>query len=852
MMHSNTTQSLLVFSLKHLWRNWRSGEVKVLAVSLVLAIAVVTAITVFANRMDQSLVRQSNSYLAADRVVQSRLAIPNEWAKQANNFSVNHTHIAEFSSMVFAKTNNPDDIAPMQLASIKAVGVAYPLRGELMISSIPFATGDAVATATTIPAPGEVWVDSRVLPLLDVKLGDEVVIGNRELTITQLVIREPDATVSFSALGPRIMMNVNDLPSTGVILPGSRVTYKLLLAGEDAGLQNFLAWLTPKLGNHYRIVELKQAQRNIGSALNRGARFLMLAGLIGVLLAGVAISISAQQFCARHIDQVALLKSLGSSTQKIRSIYTLQLIMLGMFTACVGILLGELIQQFITHSISVFFNVELLSASLFSYSAGVLTGFLCLLCFALPPLWYLPTVSPLKVLRREIVVSSVSVWLRGILGAGALILMIGFYSDDVSLTLAITTGLATIILIAALATIIFLYSGKKVSNRAGNIWRLASSNLLRYRSQTVTQVLVFSCALMLLMVLFSVRTNLLDEWRLQLPENTPNHFILNIAPYEREPVQALLNDKGVASSPTYPMVLGRLTRINNYLYQDSDRHLSNALRRELNLSWASTMAIDNDIVAGQWWDTWGGARLPSGEPVYGVSVEEDTANELGLKLGDTLSFSIGGLTLSAQVASIRSVDWNVMTPNFYFLFSPGALEDYAPNYLTSAYISPQDKTLINQLLRNYPTIVVLEVDRIIERIQSIVTQVSRSIELVLWLVLVGGILVLVAAVNASMEGRLQEAGLLRALGGSKRLILGSILIEFLLLGFFAGTLAVLGAEALMLSLQYFVFNQTVSPHYALWFGGPIIGALFIGSLGLLACRKVVVTPPNVVLRGLDS
>lgn len=839
--------SLLLFSLRYLWRNWRSGEVKILTLSVVLAVAVVTAITVFANRMDKSLVRQSNSYLAADRAVQGRLVVPDQWREESKNYRLQYSDTAEFSSMVFAgnEANNPNDTGAMQLASIKAVGEGYPLRGKLEISTTPFAVNDNVVTATAIPASGEVWVDSRVLPLLGVELGDSLIIGEREFTISQLVIREPDATLSFSALGPRIMMNINDLASTGVILPGSRVTYRLLLAGEEEDLIRFEEWLSPQLNNHHRLIELKTAQRNIGSALNRGTRFLMLSGLIGVLLAGVAISISAQQFAQRHIDQVALLKSLGAGAGQIRKIYTLQFIALGVFASVLGIVIGEGIQQLIAGSISTFFNVALLNASIFSYSAGLLTGFLCLLCFALPPLWYLPTVSTLKVLRRELVTSSVSLWLRGVLGIFAILLLIWFYSGDTALTLAIVVGLLVVISITACLALVLLKSGKKISGHAGNIWRLALANLMRYQTQTITQVLVFSCALMLLMVLFSVRTDLLDEWRLQLPENTPNHFILNIAPYEQEPVQQLFVDNNIDTSPMYPMVLGRLTGVNDYTYQDSDRHLSNALRRELNLSWADTMATDNKILDGHWWDQW-----QSIHSMQGVSVEYDTAKELNLEVGDRLQFSIGGLLLEAEVASIRSVDWNAMTPNFYFIFSPGALADYSPNYLTSAFIAPEQKLIINQLLRQYPTIVVLEVDRIIERIKSIVTQVSRSIELVLWLVLVGGVMVLIAAVNASMGSRLQEAGLLRALGSSQRLILGSLFIEFFILGLLAGFLGVLGAEALLLSLQHFVFNQAVSPHYSLWFLGPLSGAVLISSLGLLACRNVVATPPNVVLRSV--
>ncbi len=830
----------LGFAFKFLWRNWRSGEIKVLAAALALAVAVVTAIAVFADRMEQSLVRQSSSYLAADRVVEGRYVIPEPWLQQPKRYDLKQTRIAEFSSMVFYDEE-------MQLASVKAVGDGYPLRGKLAVSHQPFALDDGVFIAEGIPQLGEVWVDSRLLPLMNLNLGDSITIGNRDFVISQVLIREPDATNSFAVLGPRVMMNLNDLSSTGVILPGSRVTYRWLIAGEKNNIKRFENWLQTEITDHHRLISLQDAQQNIGAALDRGTRFLMLAGMIGVLLAGVAISIASQQFSFRHIDQVALMKSLGVSALQVRAIYFLQLVLLGIFASLIGVLLGEVIQQIITASIASLFKVVLLPASFWVYGVGFATGLLCLLGFALPPLWHLPKVSPLKVIRRELEASNIATWLKGLLGAVTLIVFIGFYSNDIGLTLSLMGGLSVVILSSTVLANFLLSLGQQLGSRAGSIWRLALSNLRRYQGQSITQIIVFACALMLLMVVFSMRTSLIDEWRLQLPEDAPNHFILNIASSETAEVKSLFIKNDFIVSPIYPMVLARLMKKNDYTYKEEDRDLSNVLRRELNLSWAEEMAPDNQLVEGEWWDSWSGKVLSTG-----VSIELDVAEELDIKIGDIVSFSLGGLTLEAEVASFRIVDWNAMTPNFYFLFSPGALDNYSPNYLTSLYLAPENKTFINQLLREFPTIVVLEVDRIIERIRAIVEQVSRSIELVLWLVLVGGMLVLIAAVNASMASRLQEAGLLRALGSGRNLILGSLCVEFSVMGFFAGVIAVFGAETLLLGLQYFVFDQAIRPHYILWYSGPLLGALFIGILGLTACRKVVTVPPSVVLRELEA
>lgn len=828
-----------LLSWQLLLRNWRSGELKILATALALAVAIVSAIAIFSDRLDQSISRQSNTYLAADRVVSSRFAMPLNWKAKPIDFSLQQSHTTEFSSMVFAGDE-------MQLASVKAVGDGYPLRGKLGISQIPFATSDEIAIAQGIPKEGEVWIDSRLLPLMDITLGDSVAIGNKDFIASQIVISEPDAGTGFAVFGPRVLMNDRDLASTGVVQTGSRVTYKWLLAGSEESLAEFEQWLAPKLGDHYRFLTIKNSQRNISSALERGTQFLMLAAIIGVLLASVAISIAAQQFSNRHIDQVALLKSLGASAFLVRQLYFFQLIILGLIASSVGLAIGELLQRLIASSLSSLFNIELIGASFGSYFVGLMTGMLCLACFALPPLWYLPNVSPLKVLRRELAVDTIGIWTKGVIGFSAIVLLIWVYSRDTSITLAIVASLIVIVLVSALLALVLLSSSKQIGSQAGSYWRLALSNLQRYRTQNVTQILVFSCALMLLMVLYSVRTSLIDEWQLQIPENAPNHFLLNISESEKDNVNALITQQNLSPSPLYPMVLGRLTAKNNIELTEQDRRKSNALRRELNLSWSDTLAPDNKLIEGLWWDKW---QSTTGLP--GVSVEAEEAVEIGLDIGDVITFSLGGLTLKAEVASIRTVDWNAMTPNFYFLFSPGALDDFSANFLTSVFIPKEQRALIATLLKEYPTITVIEVGKIIKRIKAIIDQVSKGIELMLWLVLIGGVLVLIAAVNASMNTRMKETGLLRALGSGKKLILRSLTMEFATLGFIAGIIATFGAETLLLGLQHLLFEGQIKLHYELWLAGPLLGAALIACIGLLSCRKVVSIPPSIVLRELD-
>lgn len=822
-----------------LWRNWRSSELRILSAALLLAVAVVTAITVFAARMDASLLRQSNSYLAADRIIEGRFPIPASWQSEAAIYELQQALTAEFSSMVFAGDE-------MALASVKAVAANYPLRGELEIADEPFAAADKVRVSASGPPAGELWVDGRLLSLLQLRLGEQLQVGERELRISALLVREPDAGNNLFVLGPRVLMNIDDLPSTEVVQPGSRVTYKLLLAGDEPNLNRFVDAMRPQLGAHHRLEGLAESQQSLAAALKRGSNFLLLAGMVGVMLAGVAIAIAAQQFAARHQDQVALMKSLGVSAARVRGLYLLQMLWLAVLATALGLLLGELCQRLIATTISALVQVELLSAPLAAYGVGLVTGVLCLLCFVLPPLWHLPAVSPLKILRRELTSPPLHRLGRALCGVAAVVLLLVLYGSDWPLTLAMVAGLVLLLALGALLCAALLLALRQLVLRQGSLWRLALASLERHRQQTLVQTLVFAAALMLLMVLFMVRSSLIEEWRLQLPTDAANHFLVNIASHEIEPLQQLLATEQVADHGFFPMIMGRLMTLNGEALTSEQRQSSGPLRRELNLSWSEQLAADNRIEAGQWWPNW----QPQHEGMAGVSVEQGLASELELKLGDRLGFSIGGLELEAEVASIRSLDWNSMRPNFFFLFSPAALNQFSPSYMTSIYLPQEQKLLLNKLLQALPTVVVIEVDRLLERIRVMVSQVARSIELVLWLVLVGGLLVLVAAVNASMSSRMQDAGLLRALGSSRRTILGSIAAEFSLLGGSAGLIAALGAETLLALLQWLVFKQTVHFHPELWLAGPLAGALLVAAIGLFCCRRVVLVSPWRVLREL--
>lgn len=822
-----------MLSLTLLMRNWRSGELKLLSASIVLAVTVLSGISLFADRLESTLLYQSNTLLGADNIIKSSKPLNQEWLEAASRENLSQAHAIEFSSMVYAGDE-------MYLAAIKAVSAHYPLRGQLDISQIPFTMNlSDIHIAEGIPARGEAWIDSRLFPQLNIQVGDKITVGELELTVTQVLIRSPESTSLLSSIAPRVLINIDDVAATQVIQPGSVVEYLWMLASDNPiVLEKFISDLKPKLSKHEKIMDLASSQERLSNTLNSGKSFLLLAAVIAVLLAGVSIAIAARQFSERHTNQVALMKSLGASAIKIRTLYFSQLLFLGTLASLIGLLLGYTLQTFAVASLQKNYQLVLQDAHVYPYIFSFLSGIVCLVFFALPALWFLPAIPPLKILRRELAVNVTHVGFQAAAALFAILALVALFSQDVKLTLSITGALAAVIIISCLLSAGLLLLSKKMMLRLGGFWRLAFSNLQRRKGQSLIQIMVFSIAIMLLLTLTIVRTSLINDWKQQLPVNAPNHFLVNIPPSELDDVKSMLHEKNILSAQLYPMIRGRLIKINDVEPSEELSKKANALRREVNLTQSDVLADDNKIVEGEWWGKWQKNQLA------GVSVEKETAKNLGLKIGDKLQFSLGGLILEAQVASIRTLDWKSMRPNFFFIFEPHTLDSFSPTFMTSVYLPAEQKIFINQLLRKHPTILVMEFDRVIEQMRNIINQVSDGIQWVLLLTLVAGSMVLFAAVMSSIDSRKQEAGLLRALGSSRQLVLGSVFLEFMIVGLLAGLIAILGAEVLLMSMQKF----PLQPHYAYWVLSPFMSVAFISVLGAYCCRPVLSTPPAVVLR----
>lgn len=822
-----------ITATKMLARDWRGGELGVLVMALVLAVGVVSGISAFTTRLQNALEQESHRFLAADLVVNSGRDLPSAWLEEAKEKGLQHALTLQFPSMVYAGEDT------MSLASIKAVSNTYPLRGEITYSSEPFG---AVLTAESGPARGEIWLDSRLFALLDVGIGDQVTIGEAAFVVAAAARTEPDQATSFYGYGPRVLMNYSDIPATGVVQPGSRVEYRQLYAGDAAVLSSFDAWLQPQLQQGQRVVTVEEGQPGIGSALDRAERFLLLAGSLAVVLAGVAVALAARRFSERHHDYVAIIKSLGATSMTVNRLYGSSLLLLGAIATVLGCLLGWGIQALFFYLFAEQLPVQPGPSGMKPYAIGAVTSLTCLLCFAWPPLRRLGQASPLRVLRRDLPLENRQAINDYALGLLAVTLLMWWYSEDWQLTLAVLAGLALTVGLGFCLALTLLRGGRLLGMSAGSIWRLALAGLQRRGSANALQVVIFAMAIMMLLILLLVRTSLIDEWQAQLPDDAPNHFMINIGPEDVQAIEQLLRAENISSEPFYPMIRGRIMSASGEELPSTDDVEEGRRQRESNFTWSDTLPPDNRLLAGEWW--------PEGTDESLVSLEEEFADRMQLDVGDTIGVLIGSQPLEARVASIRQLQWQSMRPNFFLVFPPRTLAAFPATFMTAFHLDSADKAFLNQFIRRFPTVTVIEMDIVVEQIRTIINQVSAAINLVLVVILAAGGLVLVAGVQASVDARVHESAILRALGAPRRLILGGLLIEFATLGLFAGLLATVAAELSVFILQTFVMDMSYTPTPWLWPVGIFSGALVIGSLGVFSCRRVVSTPPVAVLREL--
>jgi len=825
---------ILRFACRDLWRDVKSGELAVLLLALSVAVLSLTAVGFFTSRISQGVRAQAAEVLAADLRLEAPNPLPDHYLVEAHQQGLSTAEIIEFPTAVF-------NGAVSQLVALNAVTPGYPLRGRMRIADAPFGVG---RLTDRIPNVGEVWIDARIMAQLKVSLGDMLRIGARSFKVTEVLDYRPDEGTGFVNLAPAALLNYADIGATELIQPGSRVTYSDLFAGTPRTVAQFREYLTASKAHGERLREVEESSRQLNSAIDRASRFLNLASLASVLLAAVAVAMGARRYAARHIDTVALMKCMGASQRFVLSVSIIELGLLAVAAVAAGACLGYLAQSGLAWLLRGLIRTALPPASLAPLPLALVTVLAMLIGFALPPLLQLKSTPPSRVLRKTATAPPLRYGLPYLLALGALSAILWVLVRDPELVASVLAGVLGVGVVLALAGYGLVRLTGRLRGGVGVAWRYGLANVSRRGGGSVVQIVAFGLGLMVLLLLAVVRSDLLADWRRSLPTDVPNNFLINIRPEERESLEKFLQVRGLGTPPLYPMVRARMTAIDGVpvdsikLKGDGGRGF---LEREQNLTWSGPLMADNQLLAGRWW-----TQADYGRPL--VSISSEYQETLGLKLGDKLTFDVAGETLDVEVASIRKIRWDSFRPNFFLVFPPGLLDGAAGTYMTSVYLTQAERPALIELVRQFPSISVFDVDAILKQIREIMDRASLAVQYVFLFTLVAGIVVLLAAVQATRDERRYESAMLRTLGASRSTVLQGVAAEFSALGFLSGTLAAFGATGIGWVLAHRLFSLQFSLDPWVWVVGLVCGTLLVGVSGTLATRRVVNTPPIVTLR----
>lgn len=824
----------VVFSLRALRRDWRSGELRILSIALIIAVGSVTAVGFFTDRVRQVMHEQASELLAADLVIASSDSIDISRVTQAQRNTLLTARTLSFRSMALAGEW-------MHLVELKAVDDNYPLRGALRIASQPFSP-DRIAPVT--PQRGEVWASARLLQELRVEVDDSITLGEGRFKISQVLTYEPDRGGDFFSIAPRVLMNIADVPRTRLIQPGSRVKHRLLVAGNRGQIDDFRNWLVSNLKVNERVLTLEEGRPELRAALERARRFLGLAALVSVFLAGVAVAMGARRYAIRHLDTSAIMRCFGATQRDIVSMFAWEMLWLALFVSLAGCAVGYVAQGVLAWILGGLVATELPWPSFVPVLVGLPIGVVVLIGFALPPLLALRHVPPARVLRRDLGSVSPSYAAVYAVAMAAMVMLMAWQARDFKLLAYIVGGTAVTLLALGFTAFVLVRLLSRLRSRVGVTWRFGFANIARRASASTAQIVAFGLGIMALLLLSIVRGDLLEGWQRTIPENAPNHFLINIQPDQVEGVREFLSARGVTTPALYPMVRARLTAINgNAVIAETftDDHARRHARREFNLSWAEQLQSDNRVVAGKWWTPEDvGRRL--------MSFEQSLAETLGITLDDRLSYSVAGSKIELRVSNLRAVEWDSFNVNFFTILPPGVLDEFPATYITSFYLPSNDRGILASMIKHFPNVTVIDVDALMNKVRQLMDRVSLAVEYVFGFTVLAGLAVLYAAIQTTQDERRYESAVLRTLGARRRQLLRSLIAEFVTLGLLAGAIAGLTASALGYVLAEYVFHFDYRLNPWLWLIGLVGGAVGIGVAGTLGTRSALRQPPAKTLR----
>ena len=832
--------SFLRLGWRTLWRDLRAGELRLLIVAVTLAVAALTAVGFFADRLKGGLQRDASQLLGGDLVVVSDNPTPQAFLDRAAALGLQGAGTLGFPTMGRASDTQG---GASRLVALKSVQPGYPLRGSLKVADTP---GGAEQTTRDIPAPGEVWVDAPVLESLGLAMGDKLLLGDAALRISRTIVLEPDRGGGFMSFAPRVMLNQADLAATALVQPASRLTYRFAVVGTPQAVQQFSDWATAEIKRSdlrgVRVESLESGRPEMRQALDRAEKFLSLVALLSALLSAVAVALAARSFAASHLDDCAMLRVLGQSQRTIAWSYAFEFILIGLFASALGVAIGYAVHYVFVALLAGLVDAALPAASLQPVFFGLGMGLTLLLAFGLPPVLQLAQVPPLRVIRRDmggLKPTSLSVLGLGVAGFAALLVAA---SSDLKLGLIAVGGFAVaVVLFAALSWGAVVLLRRVVNEATAPRWLVLATRQISARPVfAVVQVSALAVGLLALILLVLLRTDLISSWRKATPPDAPNRFVINVMPDQSASFQQSLRDGGVKNFDWFPMIRGRLIAVNGKAVTPDDFTEDRARRlvdREFNISHTATRPQHNEVVAGRWTDGEQGA----------ISVESGIAETLGLHLGDVMRFDMGGVQSEAKITSLRKVDWGSMRANFFVIYPVDTLADMPITYL-AAFRAPDTKGFDNQLVRNYPNITNVDMASTILQVQRVLDQVVRAVEFLFAFTLAAGLVVLFASVTATREERAREFAIMRAVGAQARLLRQVQRAELAGVGLLAGFLASVVAIGVgwAMARYAFEFSWTASPWVPL--AGSAVGAVLALIAGWWGLREVLRRPVVETLR----
>ena len=820
-------------SWRMLLRDWRAGELRVLAGALAIAVAAITSVAFFADRVGQGLARDAHQLLGADLVMVADQPWPRAVAEQIERAGLQRAEAINFISMAAAKEGS--------LAGVKAVSESYPLRGRLRIAK---ALGQPDAPAERGPAPGTVWLEERLVTALGAPVGSRIKLGRSQLEVAAVITLEPERSTSFFNIAPRLMMNIADVPATALIQTGSRVWYYLYAAGPPVAIKTFEENVRTRLTRGQRIDTLETGRPEIRTAVDRAQRFLGLTALLAAILAGVAVALGARRFVERHLDGCAVMRCLGATQSQLLRLYAMEFLVLGLAACAAGCALGFVAQEALAVTVAEVVRAELPPPRLLPAVQGFLVGLVLLLGFALPPLVQLKNVPAVRVLRRETGRASTASFASYAVGAAALAALLVWQAGDLKLGLTVVGGFAAAVVVFFVVAWILLkvLTGKRaVALMPNSMLRYGLANLRRHARGNAVQVASLALGLTAVLLLTFTRNDLVDAWRRSAPPDAPNRFLIGVQPEQLEPLQAFFAAHKVAVPDLYPMVRGRLVAVNGAPVSEADYGEERAKRlveREFNLSYMSELPSHNTIVAGRWF---GVSRKEA-------SVEHGIAERLGWKLGDELTFAVGSERFSARITSLRKLRWDSMKVNFFVVTPPAVLEGFPTSFISAFRLEAESQPVISELAARFPNITVIDAAAAVRQAQGVIDQLINAVQFVFLFALAAGLLVLYSALVATEDERRREAAVMRVYGASRAQVTGTQRAEFLAMGAIAGFLATLGAAAIGQVLARRVFELDLPPSLELWIAGPLCGLALLSLNAWLSSRKVLRASPALTLR----